>query len=1080
MAQVFNPMLSFGFEEKDDVRIFMKDDEGNDIDITEYVMSIKDKLADKVNVFQGSNNVNKVLVTDASGNVTVVDGVVMNSNERNKLASITNPMILKGILNSYEALYQVDNPQVGWCYLVTFNGENDNIYKEYVYTADSRWELLGNFNASVLPQYFGGTSTNVDNSNRVNLQFDPDTFEIDRQNRLSIKDLSYVVKCKTHADIVALQDGTVFHWQGKNDRTITTIDPDGTQSYIVFGYFYKKDGNNIQRLNKERSSNAIDIVAGEAVLIESDPENDTLTLNVKYDDGNWGIGKNPSNQLKINGKFVKQVTDLDAYTTAEDGEIVEYIGQSDSKYTNGYFYKRIADLEYTTITLPANSNMITFHFPDGTSEICYVTENNQFEFETNVGSYKNRDLSVTAVNGGTFIEINNWCNGKVYLPIYRIGDRLVYNNDGSYVFGQVMSIDCIISCYYGLPITNDGDNYKMTSSSVEQALLDYKELCEQNGYTVDDKDYIVAELFGINVSMDNGDAYQIYYSDSHASGSSQSGVTVLISLQGKRYYCLEGIKNEQLSTYNNIATDIRLIKFPPSLQYGELTEGGDDTFVFFFDVHYNLPTTATILTISESITISIPNLYNEHGEYIGINYEWQRINVQPTPNVNEGVLLIQRNGVNVESFSANDNTNKIANIIVPTKTSDLNNDSGFITKAVNDLSYYYTKNVIDTMIAPNLRFAVVQSLPTENISGTTIYLVPKSQSENQNVYDEYVYIATVATPHWEKIGDTTVDLSNYYTKTQADANFAAKSHTHTASDVSGLATVATSGNYNDLSNKPTIGSVGTLNYGSNTTKYLRNDGTWQVPYSAATQSAAGLMSAADKTKLDGVASGANAYTHPTTSGNKHIPSGGSSGQILRWSADGTAAWGADNNTTYSAFVKSGSTAAAGLVPKPSTTAGTTKYLCEDGTWKVPPDNNTTYSAATQSAAGLMSAADKKKLDGVASNVSSRWTATINTTSYTNTLTYGCNGFGSVCCCWIEFTAVSSVSSNGTTILTITKTGGIGTSHNLHFLASNDNGSGGCILLVEYVDNQTSINIKLYRGALANGTRYTGSFSFITT
>ncbi|MCI8717282.1 MAG: hypothetical protein HFH64_03850 [Lachnospiraceae bacterium] len=41
------------------------------------------------------------------------------------------------------------------------------------------------------------------------------------------------------------------------------------------------------------------------------------------------------------------------------------------------------------------------------------------------------------------------------------------------------------------------------------------------------------------------------------------------------------------------------------------------------------------------------------------------------------------------------------------------------------------------------------------------------------------------------------------------------------------------------------------------------------------------------------------YTHPNTAGNKHIPSGGSSGQILRWSADGTAAWGSDNNTTYS-------------------------------------------------------------------------------------------------------------------------------------------------------------------------------------
>lgn len=65
------------------------------------------------------------------------------------------------------------------------------------------------------------------------------------------------------------------------------------------------------------------------------------------------------------------------------------------------------------------------------------------------------------------------------------------------------------------------------------------------------------------------------------------------------------------------------------------------------------------------------------------------------------------------------------------------------------------------------------------------------------------------------------------------------------------------------------------------------------------------------------------YTHPTTAGNKHIPAGGSSGQILRWSAAGTAVWGTDNNTTY--------------------------------------------SAATQSAAGLMSAADKKKLDSVTAN-----------------------------------------------------------------------------------------------------------------
>ena len=63
--------------------------------------------------------------------------------------------------------------------------------------------------------------------------------------------------------------------------------------------------------------------------------------------------------------------------------------------------------------------------------------------------------------------------------------------------------------------------------------------------------------------------------------------------------------------------------------------------------------------------------------------------------------------------------------------------------------------------------------------------------------------------------------------------------------------------------------------------------------------------------------------------------------------DGTHfAWlNQDNNTTYSNFVKSGPGAKAGLVPAPSTTAGTTKYLREDGTWTVPPDTHVTVDTA---------------------------------------------------------------------------------------------------------------------------------------
>lgn len=107
------------------------------------------------------------------------------------------------------------------------------------------------------------------------------------------------------------------------------------------------------------------------------------------------------------------------------------------------------------------------------------------------------------------------------------------------------------------------------------------------------------------------------------------------------------------------------------------------------------------------------------------------------------------------------------------------------------------------------------------------------------------------------------------------------------------------------------------------------------------------------------------YTHPTTAGNKHIPTGGSSGQILKWAADGTAVWGADNNTTYSAMTGATASAAgkAGLVPAPAAGAST-RYLRSDGTWQVPP--NTTYAVATTSTSGLMGNTDKSKLNNTMS------------------------------------------------------------------------------------------------------------------
>lgn len=73
---------------------------------------------------------------------------------------------------------------------------------------------------------------------------------------------------------------------------------------------------------------------------------------------------------------------------------------------------------------------------------------------------------------------------------------------------------------------------------------------------------------------------------------------------------------------------------------------------------------------------------------------------QPTiPAVNNGKLTIQKNGTNVQTFTANQSSNATANITVPTKTSELTNDSGFITNAGvtgvkgNSESSYRTGNV---------------------------------------------------------------------------------------------------------------------------------------------------------------------------------------------------------------------------------------------------------------------------------------------------------------------------------------------------------------------------------------------------
>lgn len=81
-------------------------------------------------------------------------------------------------------------------------------------------------------------------------------------------------------------------------------------------------------------------------------------------------------------------------------------------------------------------------------------------------------------------------------------------------------------------------------------------------------------------------------------------------------------------------------------------------------------------------------------------------------------------------------------------------------------STYATKQEVEALKA--VHFEVVPELP-ETGEPNIIYLAPKSGGSAPNVYDEYIWIKleTETTGHWEKIGSTDIDLSNYVKKTGA-------------------------------------------------------------------------------------------------------------------------------------------------------------------------------------------------------------------------------------------------------------------------------------------------------------------------
>lgn len=143
----------------------------------------------------------------------------------------------------------------------------------------------------------------------------------------------------------------------------------------------------------------------------------------------------------------------------------------------------------------------------------------------------------------------------------------------------------------------------------------------------------------------------------------------------------------------------------------------------------------------------------------------------------------------------------------------------------------------------------------QNPSHKIIYLTKESGSSKTDPYTEWIYTQSSA---WEVIGETSIDLSNYYNKTE------------------------TNNLLDDKVDKVSGKGLSTNDY--TTTEKTKLAGISEGANKVESSTTNGNI------KIEGTET--TVYTHPTTAGNEHIPSGGSTGQVLVYGgSSGTASWG---------------------------------------------------------------------------------------------------------------------------------------------------------------------------------------------
>lgn len=86
---------------------------------------------------------------------------------------------------------------------------------------------------------------------------------------------------------------------------------------------------------------------------------------------------------------------------------------------------------------------------------------------------------------------------------------------------------------------------------------------------------------------------------------------------------------------------------------------------------------------------------------------------------------------------------------------------------ISTTTTWSSSKIVSELANAGFDVQVVQTLPATG-EAHTLYFVPSADPKTQNIYDEYLY----ANNAWEQVGSTAVDMSDYYTKSEVDTNFA--------------------------------------------------------------------------------------------------------------------------------------------------------------------------------------------------------------------------------------------------------------------------------------------------------------------